>query len=172
MVYPLLKEKKMGDIMKFAIVTDSTSNMLEYEKIGADAFIFALKDYSSGYANELTIDEIKEIKEKTKCNIFVAINKNIFNDELPLLEKYMIELDKMKINGILFYDLAILSIRNRLGLKVPLVWNQTHMVTNYNTCNYFYNKGCEYGVFASEITLDEINEIKSKTKMKFFFIFL
>ena len=32
------------------------------------------------------------------------------------------------------------------------------MVTNYNTCNYYYDKGCEYGVVSSEITLDEINE--------------
>ena len=108
MVYPLLKEKKMGDIMKFAIVTDSTSNILEYEKIGADAFIFALKDYSSGYANELTIDEIKEIKEKTKCNIFVAINKNIFNDELPLLEKYNIK--GVNVNITISFEVNIVNI--------------------------------------------------------------
>jgi putative protease len=42
------------------------------------------------------------------------------------------------------------------------------MVTNYNTCNYYYDKGCEYGVISSEITLDEINEIRMNTKMKLF----
>ena len=153
--------------MKLAVVTDSV-NILEYKKIGANAFIFGLKNYSSGYKNELTIEEIKEIRKNKDIELFIAINKNIFNDELEELEKEMIKLDKMEVDGILFYDLAILSIKERLKLKVNLVWNQTHMVTNYNTCNYYYDKGCKYGVLASEITLEEINEIKSKTKMQLF----
>ena len=168
MVLPLHKKKKLGDIMKLAVVANNVNNILEYEKIGADAFIFGLKNYSSGYRNNLTIDEIKDLRKKYNGELFIAINKNIFNKELEELEKIMITLDEIKINGILFYDLAILSIRNRLKLSVPLVWNQTHMVTNYNTCNYYYDKGCEFCVLASEITLDEIKEIKSKTKMHLF----
>ena len=154
--------------MKFAIVTNSASNILEYKKIGADAFIFGLKGYSSGYNNNLTLEEIEKVRRDYDGELFIAVNKNIFNGELKDLESALVFLDKIKVDGILFYDLAVLSIRNRLGLKVPLVWNQTHMVTNYNTCNYFYDKGCNYGVLASEITLDEINEIKSKTSMKLF----
>lgn len=154
--------------MKFAIITNSINNMLEYTKIGANAFIFGLKNYSSGYNNEITIDDIKEIREWYSGELFIAINKNIFNRELEELENILIELDELNITGIMFYDLAVLSIKNRLDLKTPLVWNQTHMVTNYNTCNYYYEKGCEYGVISSEITLEEINEIRSKTKMKLF----
>ncbi len=154
--------------MKFAIITNSINNILEYAKIGANAFIFGLKNYSSGYNNEITIDDIKKIREFYNGELFIAINKNIFNRELEELENIMLELDELNISGILFYDLAVLSIKNRLELKTPLVWNQTHMVTNYNTCNYYYDKGCEFGVISSEITLDEINEIKEKTKMKLF----
>lgn len=154
--------------MKFAIVTNSINNILEYTKIGANAFIFGLKNYSSGYNNEITIDEIREIREFYNGELFIAINKNIFNRELDELEIIMQNLDELNISGVLFYDIAILSIKKRLGLNIPLVWNQTHMVTNYNTCNYYYDKGCEFGVVSSEITLDEINEIKEKTKMKLF----
>ena len=154
--------------MKISVITSDVNNVLEYNKLGVDAFIFGLKNYSSGYSNELTIDEIRDLKEKYSGELFIAINKNIFNRELADLEVKMQELDELNISGILFYDMAILSIRNRLGLNVPLVWNQTHMVTNYNTCNYYYDKGCEYGVISSEITLDEINEIRKNTKMKLF----
>ncbi len=168
MAYLLQKEKKLGDIMKIAVTINSVSDILKYKKIGANAFIFGLKDYSSGYNNELSIEEIKEIKDKYDIELFIAVNKNIFNDELDELEKNLIKLDKMKVDGILFYDLSVLSIKRRLNLSLPLVWNQTHMVTNYNTCNYYLDKGCEYGVLASEITLDEINEICQKTNMKFF----
>ncbi len=153
--------------MKIALVTNA-SNILEYTKIGADAFIFGLKNYSSGYKNELTVDEIKEIKESSNVELYIAINKNIFNHELEELEKNMVLLDRIGVNGILFYDLAVLSIKIRLNLKVNLVWNQTHMVTNYNTCNYYYEKGCNYGILSSEITLDEINEVAHNTRMKLF----
>lgn len=153
--------------MKIATVC-SKDNMLEYGKIGANAFIFGLLDYSSGYHNELSVEEIKEIRSNYDGELFIAVNKNMFNRELDDLEKKLIELDDLNINGILFYDIAVLSIHNRLNLKTPLVWNQTHMVTNYNTCNYYYDKGCKYGVVASEITLDEIKEIKEKTKMQLF----
>ena len=154
--------------MKISIITTNYNNILEYSKLGADAFIFGLKNYSSGYNNEITIEDIKEIRGFYTGELFIAINKNIFNRELEELENIMQKLDELNISGILFYDIAVLSIRNRLGLKTPLVWNQTHMVTNYNTCNYYYDKGCEYGVISSEITLDEINEIRKNTKMKLF----
>ena len=153
--------------MKIATVC-SKDNMLEYKKIGADAFIFGLLNYSSGYHNELSIEEIKEVRRTYDGELFIAVNKNMFNSELEDLEEQLTILDELNISGIFFYDIAVLSIHKRLNLKTPLVWNQTHMVTNYNTCNYYYDKGCEYGVVASEITLDEIKEIKEKTRMKLF----
>lgn len=154
--------------MKMVVVPSNISNIDKYEKIGADAFIFGLKDYCSGYNLELSLDEIKELKNITNKEIFVAINKNIFNSELEYLEKALKELDDIKVNGVLFYDLSILSIKRRLNLNLDLVWNQTHMVTNYNTCNYYYDKGVKYGILASEITLEEMKEIKEKTNMSLF----
>ena len=154
--------------MKLTVVCDK-KYISDYKKIGAQAFIFALKGYSSGYNNELTIDEIKELVNDNKdIEIFIAANKNIFNDELDNLKELLLELDKLDIKGVLFYDISILSIKNELDLKLPLVWNQTHMVTNYNTCNYFYEKKVEYAYLGKEITLEEINEIKDNTKMKLF----
>lgn len=153
--------------MKITIIPNSINNIDDYTKIGAKAFIFGLKGYSSGYNNSLTLEEIKKIKSDS-YELFIAINKNIFNSELEELERIMKELDEIKINGILFYDMAVLNIKKRNNLSLDLVWNQTHMVTNYNTCNYYYSHEVKYGVLASEITLDEINEIKEKTDMKLF----
>lgn len=155
--------------MKLTVVPNSLDNLDKYMKIGADAFIFGLKGYCSGYNLELTLDEIKEIRKlNSNIEMFISINKNIFNSELEELERILIELDKLNIQGILFYDLSLLNIKLKNNLKIDLVWNQTHMVTNYNTCNYYYEKGVKYGVLAGEITLDEIKEIKEKTKMSLF----
>lgn len=175
MVLPLLEEEKMGDFMKITVVPSSNSygkvntDIVKYKEIGAKAFIFGLKDFSSGYDLTLDISDIIDICERNQdVEIFVAVNKNIFNDEVDILKDKLILLDKAKVAGILFYDLAVLSLKEKLKLNVPLVWNQTHMVTNYNTCNYYYDKGVEYGVLAGEITLNEMNEISSRTKMGLF----
>ena len=112
-------------------------------------------------------EEIKKLREDyPNIEIFVSINKNIFNDDLDLLKDNLVWLDKLNINGVLFYDLSILAIVRDLNLSVPLIWGQEHMTTNYNTCNYYYDKGCEYAFLSSEITVDEIREIHDKSKIK------
>lgn len=137
-----------------------------------NSFIIGLKDFSINY-QEYTIEEIRKLrKDYPNIEIFVSVNKNIFNSDLALLEEKLNELDKLNINGILFYDLSVLSITKKNKLSIPLVWSQEHMTTNYNTCNYYYDKGCEYAYLSSEITVEEIKGIKEKSKIKligFFF---
>ena len=93
------------------------------------------------------------------------MNKNIFNDEIDKLKEMLIELNKINIKGIFFYDLAILNIKQELNLDVDLVWDQSHMVNNYRTCDYYYNEGVKYALLGKEITLEEIKEIVEKSKI-------
>lgn len=149
----------------------NTRSILDYLDY-TNSFIIGLKDFSINY-QEYNVEEIKELREEyPNIEIFVSINKDIFNSDLKELEKNLLELSKIDIKGILFYDLSVLSIVKRNKLQLPLVWAQEHMTTNYNTCNYYYDKGCEYAYLSSEITIDEISEIKEKSKIKlisFFF---
>ena len=82
-----------------------------------------------------------------------------------MLEKNIIELSKLPIKGIMFYDLAVLEIVKRNNLNIDLCWHQEHMVNNYNTCNYYYDKGCNYAYLTSDITTDEMIEISEKSKI-------
>ena len=131
-----------------------------------NSFIIGLKDFSINYL-EYSLEEIKElIKSYPKIELFVSLNKNIFNDDLIDLEKKLIELDKLDIKGVFFYDLSILSLWKKNNLSLPLVWSGEHLTTNYNTCNYYYDKGCQYAYLSSDITLLEMQEIKEKSKIK------
>jgi len=154
--------------MKIVVVPSNIKNLDKYISSGVEGFIFGLKDYSINYFG-ITIEEIKEIVEKYKdLDIFISINKTIFNKELKDLEEKLIELDSISIRGVLFYDLGVLSLYKKHNFSYSLGWHQTHMVTNYNTCNFYYDKGVEYGVLASEITKDEMIEIRNNTNMKLF----
>lgn len=126
--------------------------------------ILPLKDYSVESICYFTIDEIISIKKNCK-EVFVKINKNLFNDDIPKVRDILIKLNDLGIDGVFFYDLAVLQIKKEEKLDINLVWNQTHMVNNYVTCNYYYDKGCRYALLGKEITLDEIIEIINKSRI-------
>lgn len=130
----------------------------------ADAFLFGFKGLST-YDECITLEELKKLSYE---KFYIALDKNMFNDDLPLLEETLVSLNELGIKGIFFYDLSVLSISKKLGITIPLIWNQDFLVTNYKTCNYYYNEGVSGGVLSSVITIDEIIEICNNTKMDLF----
>lgn len=145
------------------LIEVSNKNNLYLDNV--DGIILALDNYSVESIVSFSVSEIKEIKNNTSKEIFVKINKNLMNDDIEKVKDILIELDKIGITGVFFYDLAILELKKELNLKLDLVWNQTHMVNNYKTCDYYYSKGVKYALLGKEITLDEIIEIINKSKI-------
>ena len=146
------------------------NNILEYKE--ADGFVLPLLNFSVDYKNYYSLDDIKKLISETNKKIFVVINKMIENDEIENLKEVLLELDKLNISGVFFYDLAVLELKKELNLNIDLVWNNTHMVTNYYTSNYYYDKGCKYSYLSNEITIDEIIEFKKNAKAKLIFMLL
>ena len=132
-----------------------------------DAILLGLSNFSVLNSVTFSFDEIKEIvRQYPKMEVFVKMDKNIFNDEIESLKHILIELDKISISGVYFYDLSLLQLKQELNLSIPLVWSQTHMVTNYRTCDYYYQQGVRYALLSKEITLEEILDISRKSSIK------
>ncbi len=129
-----------------------------------DGIILPLKDYSVESVCYFDLDEIRNIKNDNYL-VFVKVNRNFMNEDIDGLKDVLIELDKIGVDGVFFYDLAVLQIKKELNLNVELIWNQTHMVNNYRTCDYYYDKGVKYALLGKEITLEEIIEIINKSKI-------
>jgi len=132
-----------------------------------DAYILPLENLSINYHNTFSLKQIEELTKLDK-EMFVCVNKNIHNNELNKLEKNLIELSKLNIKGIIYYDIAVLNIVKKLNLNINLVWAQEHLTTNYKTVNYWYKNGANYTYLSSELTKREIDEIKNNTKAKLF----
>lgn len=131
-----------------------------------DGIILPLENYSVESILSYSISEIKEIVKKVPYKVFIKLNRNLWNEDIPNIKKTLIELDNLNIAGIFFYDLAILQLKKELHLKTPLIWNQTHMVNNWKSSNYYFEKGVEYALLGKELTLEEILEINKKSKIK------
>ncbi len=130
-----------------------------------DGIILPLKDFSINYDSYFTLDDIKDIRNKYDGEIFVVINKMIFNKDLDSLKNVLLDIDKIGVTGIFYYDVSVLEFKKELNLKADLVWNANHMVTNYETCNYYFSKGVKYAYLSNEITLDETLEINKKSSI-------
>lgn len=149
------------------IIVKPEQDLEEYIKLGVNTFLLPLRDFSVEYSKYYSLDEIKKIREKyPKIELFISINKNIMNEEIDSLKDILIQLDKLNIKGIFFYDSALIRLKKKLKLNISLVWAQTHMVTNYNSCNYYYDNGVEYAMLSKELRLDEVKEIISKARTK------
>lgn len=132
-----------------------------------DGLILSLKNYSSQSYLTYTFEEIEQIiKDNLDKEIFINLNKNFFNDEIESLKEILLKIDKLNVKGIFFYDLAILQLKKECNLKTDLIWSQTYMVNNYKTCNYYHSKGVKYALLSKEITLEEIKEIITKSKIE------
>lgn len=132
-----------------------------------DGFILGIKDLCVNFNVTFTIEEVKKLVLKySDKDIFVSLNKNMHAGDLKLLKEALITLENINIKGIFFYDISIVEYKNELNLKHDLVWNQEHLTTNFNTCNYWYDYNVLYSCLSNEITLDEIKEISSNIKGK------
>ncbi len=145
------------------LIECSSKERLYTDKVSG--IILPLDGFSVESKCFFSLEEIKDIVHSVSCEVFVKINKNFMNEEIDSLKVVMQELDSLAVAGVFFYDLAVLELKNELNLKLPLIWNQTHMVNNYKTCDFYYSRGVSYALVGKEITLEEIIEIIKKSKM-------
>ncbi len=135
-----------------------------YLKSGLSGFLFPLERYAVDYEKVYSLSFLADFRKKFPTALcFVVMNKMIFHQELAALTNTLKQLASLQVTGVLFYDNSILSLQQQLGLSIPLFLNQTHMVTNSDTINFYHRQGCIGAVLSNEITKDEILTIKQKT---------
>ncbi len=127
-----------------------------------DGIIVGIKGLSVNCPSYFEVEDLKGIKKE----IFVTLNKNIHNNNLEHLKDVLIKLNDYNIKGVIFYDLSILNLKDKLNLNYDLVWHQEHMTTNYMTVNLMNDFNVLYSYISSDITLREMLEIKKNSRCK------
>lgn len=146
-----------------------SSDNIESLKPYADGFLFGICDWSVNTPFNISLEKLKKIKDNCENKeIFVSLNKNIYSYELQALEKILLQLEKININGIFYADTCLIQLKKKLHLKTPLIWAQEHLTTNYETINFWKKYGVSGTYLSPEITLEEIKEIRNHTKVKLF----
>lgn len=148
--------------MKIMVMPDNIVNLNKIiDKI--DAVMLGIKGLSVNFPAYYTYEEFLCIYEICKTNnkeVFVALNKNMHNEDLKELTDIMLKLDSLDIQGIVYYDIALINIKMEKNLNTDLVWGQEHMTTNYITSDFWCKFGAKYTLVSGEITIEEILEMK------------
>lgn len=129
-----------------------------------DGFILGVKGYSLSFEKYYAINEIKKIISNTKKEIYVSLNRPIFNNELEDYKKTLKELDKLGLKGIIVGDIATLTY----NLNTNIILDQMHLNNSYLTIKHYQNNGVKGIVLTNDITKEEINLIKDKTNILLF----
>lgn len=130
--------------------------------------IIGVKDLSI-YPFELDIEDIINIANNTDKEIIVAMNKMIHNKDIELVKSVLDKVRTSKISKIMFYDLGIFNICKSMDINKELILSQEHLNASTSSNNFYYDKGIGNTYISSDITYDEVLEIKNCTKMNIYY---
>lgn len=154
MLYQEEGRKKMSKIL----LKVNSDNDLKYP---VDGYILGIDTFSFLFGKTYSVSKVEKIvKSNPDKEIFVSLNRIIFNDELASYKNILLELDKLGLKGIIVGDIAALTY----NLKTNIILDQMHLNNSYNTINFYFNNGVKGVVITNDITLDEINQIKRNSK--------
>ncbi len=130
-----------------------------------DGYILGFENFSVCFEKKFSLSEIRlAIKKYIDKEIFVALNRPIFNKEINDYKEALLKLDKLGLKGIIVGDIAALTY----GLKTNLILDQMHLNNSYFTINHYYNNNVNGVILTNDITLDEINTIKENSNALLF----
>lgn len=144
---------------KILVQPNSFENLGDVLKTNIDGVILPLEKFAVNSNVYFSLEDVKSVINITSKEVCVSINKIMHNDDLYDLEQAIISLNKMNISKIFFYDLAVMNIVKKLGIKKELVVFQDHLNASIYSNNFYRRRGISYAVITNDITKDEINEI-------------
>lgn len=153
---------------KIVVKPNKQEDLKKILKLNIDGIILPLENFavfSSFFMSLRDIINLKTPKEK-----IVLINKIIHNNDLASLKETLIQLENSDISKIMFYDLALYSLAKELKLTKELVIYQEHLNRSINSNNFYNKLGINYSYISSDITKEEIEQIKTNTKMQLFYL--
>ncbi len=138
-------------------------------KYGADAVFVGGKQFSlRAKASNFDLKDIEEgVKFAHAHNSRVHITVNIYphNEDLAGLDEYLLALDKIGVDAIIVSSIYILTRAKTLKCKFEVHVSTQQSAANLETINFWKSLGADRVVLARELTLEELQDLKSKTEL-------
>lgn len=150
------------------VVPNKKEDIPKILKKDIKGLIIGLKDLSA-YNLELDLEEIITIADNTNKKIIIAINRMLHNKDIEKVKPILNKIKNTNISSILFYDLGILKLAKDININKELIIGQEHLNASINTNNFYYKNGVNSTYITSDITKEELQEIKSNTPLSIYY---
>lgn len=136
---------------------------------GADAVYVGGTDYSlRANAKNFNLDDLKvgvDFAHSLGKRVYVTVNIVPHNADTLGLEDYLLNLDKIGVDGIIVSDIYIMHLHQKLGLKTELHVSTQASTSNYESALFYKNIGAKRVVLARETSKEDIKRIKDETNL-------
>ncbi|MEK6858076.1 MAG: peptidase U32 family protein [Nanoarchaeota archaeon] len=136
---------------------------------GCDAIYFGAKILNMrANAKNFEINQIKNVVDichENKVKAYLTVNTIIYENELKILEELLKKAKEANVDAIIAWDLAVIQKAKELGLEIHLS-TQASVSNSEALKGYQKNFGIQRVVLARECSLEQIKEIKKKTKLE------
>lgn len=153
---------------KLIVSANSKEHLISLLKKDIDGIVLSIDKLSVNDSFYVEVDILDEVDFLDK-EVFVSLNKLMHNNDLELLRIVMNKL-KSKNVKILFYDMAVFNIAKELDMVDKLVIYQDHLNASILSNKFYYDLGIKGSFVTSDITYNELLEIKKNSGMLIMFM--
>lgn len=133
---------------------------------GADAVYVGGSSYGlRAYAGNFGIEQLKEavdLVHSKKRKIYVTVNIFAHEQDFEGLPAYLRELGKIEVDAIIVSDPGVIALAKQIVPGLPIHLSTQANSTNSLSVNYWLEQGLERVVLARELTLAELQLIRSR----------
>ncbi|MBN2504249.1 MAG: U32 family peptidase, partial [Bacilli bacterium] len=140
-------------------------------KIGADAFLLETNLFTRAAESPLSLETIKELVKaihRRRKKAYVLLNTLIHEADIAMLDEYLEELRRIKIDAIVCYDLTVILVASKHKLEKLCIYQPGTMSTHPKNLAFYEQLGIKGVTISREITLEEImGFFTEETKIEF-----
>ncbi len=135
---------------------------------GADSVYFGLGTLNMRAGSKgIDPDQLPQIVDQTHrrgVKVYITLNTLVYDNEMDLVESFLERIARAKVDAVICWDPAVIELCRQFDMTI-------HVSTQANISNLravqFYEKlGARCVVLARELTLEQIEAIKSQTTLK------
>jgi collagenase-like PrtC family protease len=154
--------------MELLVNPASYSNALELINLGVHQIFVGDNQFCVRNNCHITLDQLKTLcSSKRNTKVIVLVNRFFFEQDLIDLDKHLIALSKIQVDGIIFGDFAIKQICHERKINIPLIYNPETLICNYEQFPFYIENGIQEVSLARELNHHEIKDMcANKNQMK------
>ena len=159
----ILKKRKKPELMAPA---GSHESLVSAISSGADAVYLGVNDFNMRItAKNFSLEELYDIvsyAHKRNVKIYLTVNTIVFENEIVNIKKVVKAAKKAKVDAIICWDMSVLSECKKQNIDAFLSTQAS--ASNSYACEFYRKAGAKRITLARECTLEQIKQIKKKTK--------